>query len=723
MLRRALLGPADDAWRYPDWLLPHQTDAARRIAGALSVFSGALLCDAVGLGKTYVGLAVATRYKTVTVVPPAVLAPQWLKISKSLDVTITVHSHESLSRRHPLPDVDLIIVDEAHRFRNPRTVRYDFLARHSKRAHLLLLTATPVVNRPQDLLGLVRLFSRDNAFALFGVQSIEEVLIRPSATMVVSALAPAIVARSSETAGVPLGRIPHAIDQPIVAPPPIEHEVLNDVVARLERLEFPSFAGGPTTELLRLHVHHRLASSATACVDCLRRHLGYLTRAVSEAKRGNRLSRRAARSLFGVDDEFQLEFDMLGSPGPHVSTSDLKQEHARIVQILRLLEGSGSNPKAAQLVDLIRHRHGAEPGHKTIVFSTAVSTAYEIASYLRWHHIAVVTGRGARIASGPLPAESALALFAPNARGAVQPPDCAPVDVLIATDLVSEGLNLQDADAVVHFDLPWNPHRLQQRIGRIARLGSPHRAVNVWWFAPPPRLERRLKLRKRIQAKMKWQRDLGVAVTSDVGTAKVLGRSLEVRETCGGSLTHRRKQPCFTVVQGPRAAVFAVRWQVGHHNVPDLLAIAGTPPSPIADTVEKCRLLELLLNSHPVPNAPSAELQRVLATALRARLGGATSGPVNGATKRLARSVLRQALRAGAARCVERLDVLDTVLEQLTRGASLGAERELENALANSDADQSLREWLGRWSTKETEIPVVTLDAAIFGDGTRICEA
>ncbi len=152
--------------------------------------------------------------------------------------------------------------------------------------------------------------------------------------------------------------------------------------------------------------------------------------------------------------------------------------------------------------------------------------------------------------------------------------------------------------------------------------------------------------------------------------------------------------------------------------MPDLLAIAGTPPCPIVDSVEKCRLFELLVNSHPVPNAPSWELQRVLATILRARLGGATTGPMNGATKRLARSVLRQAARAGAARCVERLDVLDTVLEELSRGARLGAERELENALANSDADPSLRGWLSRWSTKETEIPVVTLDAAIFGDGT-----
>jgi len=116
------------------------------------MFGGALLCDAVGLGKTYTGLAVATRYEAVVVSAPAILVPQWRQVSGQLAVPITIVSHESLSRRSALPRADFMIVDEAHWFRNPRTVRYDTLARQARASHMLLMTATPVVNRPRDLL-------------------------------------------------------------------------------------------------------------------------------------------------------------------------------------------------------------------------------------------------------------------------------------------------------------------------------------------------------------------------------------------------------------------------------------------------------------------------------------------------------------------------------------------------------------------------------------------
>ncbi len=56
-LRRAAAGPTDDKWIPPAWLLAHQVDAARRVKSIIDALGGALLCDAVGLGKTYVALA------------------------------------------------------------------------------------------------------------------------------------------------------------------------------------------------------------------------------------------------------------------------------------------------------------------------------------------------------------------------------------------------------------------------------------------------------------------------------------------------------------------------------------------------------------------------------------------------------------------------------------------------------------------------------------------
>ena len=722
-LRRALLGPALEDWEPPDWLFPHQIDAAKRIAGSMQIFGGALLCDAVGLGKTYVGLAAATRYTAVAVLSPGVLVPQWKRVGQSVGVPITVQSHESLSRRKPIPPSDLIIVDEAHRFRNTSTTRYDTLARGSHRAHILLLTATPIVNKPRDLLGLMRLFAPDHAFGLFGVRSLEQALHQPNRASVITGLAPAIIARSPDTAGVGSSKIPNAIDQIPFAPPPLPQELLDEVLTSVDHLEFPSFQSGNVSELLRMHIHHRLSSSASACIECLRRHRTYLERAIAGAKRGEPLSRRESRRLFGLIDEDQLALDFIADPATPLSVATLDGEQRRVCDIIALLEGSNSNPKAARLRELLIGRRAARGAGavKTIVFCSAVATAHSLAATLKWHRTAVVTGRGARIASGAVSTETALALFAPFARKAPPPSTSMQVDVLIATDLVSEGLNLQDANAVVHFDLPWNPLRLQQRIGRIARLGSLHEDVDVWWFVPPPELERRLRLRDRIKAKVAYQRELGVAVTSAVGTAKILGKSLEARERHGASIQSTRHTHCFAVVHAPNAAVFALRWTIGPHSIPDLLAITGSPPEPVTDFVEVCELLNRLLEARPAPTPPAAELQRALAQIVRVRLSHATLGPMNPANRRLVRAVLHRAAKAGTARRVSELDTLDAMLDELTHGVRLGAERELDTVLRHRNARVMLRDWLGRWGTSRAETPIVTLEAAIFGNGTGSC--
>ncbi len=76
------------------------------------------------------------------------------------------------------------------------------------------------------------------------------------------------------------------------------------------------------------------------------------------------------------------------------------------------------------------------------------------------------------------------------------------MDLLIATDVLSEGLNLQDAYSVVSYDLPWNPVRLMQRVGRIDRLGSVAESVSIHHFVPAKDLDRLLGLMGRLQRKL-----------------------------------------------------------------------------------------------------------------------------------------------------------------------------------------------------------------------------
>jgi hypothetical protein len=82
----------------------------------------------------------------------------------------------------------------------------------------------------------------------------------------------------------------------------------------------------------------------------------------------------------------------------------------------------------------------------------------------------------------------------------------------LTTDLLSEGLNLQEASVVVHVDLPWNPARLDQRVGRVRRLGSRHRVVTVYAMSPPASTERLLHVEMRLREKLRVaQQAVGVA--------------------------------------------------------------------------------------------------------------------------------------------------------------------------------------------------------------------
>jgi hypothetical protein len=714
-LRRALLGPADGDWEPPSWLLHHQRSAARRLAGSLDVFGGALLCDAVGLGKTYTGLAVGTRYERLVVAAPAVLLPQWQSISDQLGIPIAVVSHESLSRRARIPEADLVIVDEAHWFRNPHTVRYATLARGLRRARLLLLTATPVVNLHRDILSLIRLFAPDNAFAAYGMRSLAEAIARPGGIKPAAAIAPAIIARSPHAAGVAPGLMPQATDQPILTPAPLEDDVLHAVMQSINALEFPAVGATTAAALLRLHLLHRLASSDRACVVSLRRHLRYLDHAVTAARRGEKLTRRAARMLFPSDDDSQLEFALVEHGSRAVTTEALDRERGRIHDLLAALHGTRRSPKLSVLHGMLVGRSASDREGKTVIFTNAVATAMAIASRLEWKRTAVVTGHGARIASGALPVAMALGWFAPRARHVTPPSPHASINILVATDMVSEGLNLQDANAVVHFDLPWNPLRLQQRIGRVARLGSIHKRVDVWWFAPPPSLESQLAVRDRILQKLNRQRDLGVPVTSQVGRARVLGRSLELRERIG-----EPAQPGYCVVEGPAAAAFAIRWHGQHRTVPQLIVLAGRPPEVVDDLGRACAVLTDLVACPRSDAARDLQMERLLADTLRQRLADAIAGAADLQTRRLARVVLHRAARAGRARRSAELGVLDSVLDVLARGTRWGAHIDLVRALQSKRrTPRRLESWVREWSEKPVATPHVTLEAAIFGDGSR----
>jgi superfamily II DNA or RNA helicase len=169
---------------------------------------------------------------------------------------------------------------------------------------------------------------------------------------------------------------------------------------------------------------------------------------------------------------------------------------------------------------------------KVIIFSYFADTVEYLATQVRaaveaHDRLAAYRDRIAT-ASGPDKRGRAqtLAGFAPRTAGGQHAEDL--YDLLIATDVLSEGVNLQQAGQIVNFDLPWNPMRLVQRHGRIDRIGSDHAEVFIRCYFPDQHLEALLGLEERLQRKLKQ-------AAAAVGVGQVLpgftGRDITFTET------------------------------------------------------------------------------------------------------------------------------------------------------------------------------------------------
>ncbi len=706
-----MAGVAPNAIEPPEWLFPHQRDAVQRLASALVIFRGALLADATGLGKTYVALALAARMGETIVLAPAAILHQWRRTAARLDLDIRLVSHEALSRGGAPGCADLVIVDEAHRFRNPGTRRYDALATGIGSARLLLLTATPVVNRSRDLVHLVRLFLADHALAPLGVRSLEQALADRDDAALMHALMPMIVARAAETA-LP-GVIPATHDAPVCRAPTLPPGSLDMAIRMVDELAFPAF-GPSAPDLLRLHLLYRLSSSVAAALKTIDRHLAFVVAALAAARRGEHLPRSAARQIIERDQADQFTLDMLFPPDHSVDTRALLEERDRLNRIRPALTTMGvCDPKAEACRTLLERRRG----RKTIVFTTARATALHLAQHIGWTGLAVVSGGGARIASGNIPMEETLGLFAPRAQGRGAPPPSLVLDTLVATGVASEGLDLQDADAIVHYDLPWHPLALAQRLGRIARLGSEHGRVQVFWFAPPEALDRRLKLEARIRAKLRKQMSLGVPQTARVGRTCIVNSMLDARErlVAAGNGSHSTG---VAVVDAQIPVLVALRWKTQHGAVTSVCGI-DADGSVIVDSRIIAQHLHLGRSATELKAGAIGPLNEVLKL-VRRRMACAERGPANRAARLLARRVLTHARRAAKRRDVSLVAVLDRVLQRIDGGLAVGDERTLSGLLGGRVTARSLEQWLGRTPDRRIcwELPSVTA-ALLPGDASN----
>ena len=189
----------------------------------------------------------------------------------------------------------------------------------------------------------------------------------------------------------------------------------------------------------------------------------------------------------------------------YLAAKDIDPERdAKLDELRRRIRHKVENPA---------RRKDGKPNRKVLVFTASADTAaYLYDALVDWVredlgiHIALVTGNGQNKATlGSTEFNQILTNFSPEskqrARIKAMPQD-EEIDLLIATDCISEGQNLQDCDTVVNYDIHWNPVRIIQRFGRIDRLKSPNAEVRLINFWPTPNLDHYISLKHRVEARM-----------------------------------------------------------------------------------------------------------------------------------------------------------------------------------------------------------------------------
>jgi SNF2 family DNA or RNA helicase len=350
---------------------------------------------------------------------------------------------------------DLVIIDEAHRMggSTDQVARYKLGAALAEAApYLLLLSATPHQGKTDQFHRLMQLLDRDS---FPDENSISSDRVRP------------FVVRTEKRLAI------DAEGKPLFKP----RMTRTQAVAWLDRHSAQQGLYDAVTEYVRHGYNQAMASK--------QRHIGFLMILMQRLVTSSTAAIRATleRRLLALDDNHrQLQlFSAEGVGDWHELTGDdqidiavafeaLGDERKDVEALLflaRETEAQGTDAKAEALLEQIYNIQQEEndPELKVLVFTEFVPTQAMLAEFLESRGFSVTTLNGSMDL---------------EARGRAQRAFSGDVRILVSTDAGGEGLNLQFCHIIVNFDMPWNPMRVEQRIGRVDRIGQPHivRAIN-----------------------------------------------------------------------------------------------------------------------------------------------------------------------------------------------------------------------------------------------------
>lgn len=513
-------------------LNPHQLDAAL-FAFRSPLSKGCILADEVGLGKTIeAGLVIAQKWseqkRRILIVTPANLRKQWSmemqdkfylpacileaknyqKLAKDgcenpfLQTTLVICSYQFAAKQQQqilAVPWDLAVIDESHRLRNvykPDNKIAKAIKSALGNTQKLLLTATPLQNSLMELYGLVSViddyaFGDEKSFkaqyARLNSEATFDELKARLATICHRTLRRQVLEYIRYTNRIPLTEDFYPTD---------EETALYDMVTEYLQREQLYALPNSQRQLITLILRKLLASSTFAIAGAMESLANRLKKQVKEARSQNGLTELAQDfEAFEADAEEWDQDEAPDSMQP-LDITAIEAEIDELEQFRDLAVGITENAKGQALLSALAHgfAKAKELGaaEKAIIFTESRRTQNYLISLLSQNgyqgQIVLFNGtnsdalskaiytawvdrhKGTDLVTGSKSSDMRAALV-----------DCfkQQAQIMIATEAGAEGINLQFCSMIVNYDLPWNPQRIEQRIGRCHRYGQQHDVVVI----------------------------------------------------------------------------------------------------------------------------------------------------------------------------------------------------------------------------------------------------
>lgn len=547
--------------------LQYQKDAVQDAKLKLEEYGGVFISDVVGLGKTYISTLLAQQLdgRTLVLAPPVLIDKEnpgsWPNVFS--DFGVRQADFESIGKLDRVLERGTekyknVIIDEAHRFRNEMTQGYENLYKICRGKRVILVTATPLNNTPNDILSQIKLFQNAKKSTLpnpkvrnlqryFSTlqgrldtldrqrdreeymkivkENAEDIRENVLQYLMVRRTRASIAKYYSEDLKRQDLKFPDVEDLQPVYYNFDEHtdsvflESIDLIVNKFKYSRYTpllylkkgvtqpeELAQRNMMKFMKMLLLKRLESSFYAFKMSVNRFIGYYELFIKEVEKGNvYISKTHMNKIFELLEQDNMEkvASLLDGKQAHCMPSsdftaayleDLRYD-LNILTELQLLWGTVEHdPKIDTFIEIL----STDPrlkDQKCIIFTEAKETADYLTAGLQEHFgNCVIEYHGSSSKDDRI---AIIENFDAKSRHAKDD-----YRILVTTEVLSEGVNLHRSNVVINYDIPWNPIRMMQRVGRINRVDTKFDTIYIFNFFPAGPINEVISLQEAAEAKI-----------------------------------------------------------------------------------------------------------------------------------------------------------------------------------------------------------------------------